>query len=106
MEKMYRQGDLLFRKIDKVPSEAKLRKDDVILRGEASGHKHRIVNGQIYETIQKNYIQPDSVTMYIIAKKGARVIHEEHAPIELEIGIYIVIRQREFDGQEERMVMD
>lgn len=106
MNKMYRQGDVLLQKVNELPNNAKLKKDDIILRGEATGHAHRIANGQIYETIQKEIFQPEIKTMYIVAKKSARIVHEEHAPIDIEIGIYIVIRQREFDDEATRLVMD
>lgn len=106
MNKMYRQGDVLLQKVNELPSNAKPKKDDIILRGEATGHAHRIANGQIYETIQKEIFHPEIKTMYIVAKKSARLVHEEHAPIDIEIGIYIVIRQREFDDEATRLVMD
>lgn len=101
---MYRQGDLLIRKIDKLPSTVKKRKDDVLVIGEATGHAHRIENGLIYE-IPRNKIprmmeRNNEPTMFIKAEKGATVVHEEHDPIELEPGIYQVTRQREWnDGQ-------
>ena len=35
--------------------------------------------------------------MFVKAKKGAKIVHEEHGTIELEPGLYEVIRQREYD---------
>jgi len=43
-----RQGDLLLRKVEKLPKQAKIVKSDVILEGEATGHVHRIMDGEIF----------------------------------------------------------
>ena len=56
--------------------------------GEATGHAHRIQNGAIFRS---------GSTMYLHANKGAILVHEEHATIELDPGFYEVVRQREFD---------
>jgi hypothetical protein len=88
---MYRQGDLLFKKVDSIPKFATQVNSNVILRGEATGHSHRIVNGQIFKD---GFLRNGQ--MFIKAQQGAKVVHEEHATIELEIGFYLVIRQREF----------
>lgn len=90
MAKMYRQGDLLFMEVESIPKGAKLIDNTIILRGEATGHAHRIVNGQVFRTWEQTYLQAD---------QGAKVVHEEHGPIELDAGVYIVIRQREYDPE-------
>ena len=53
MTKQYRQGDLLLVKTDKMPNAAKKKKTDIIIEGEATGHAHRLVNGLIYENMQR-----------------------------------------------------
>ena len=88
MSVMYRQGDLLFRKIKSIPKKVKKKDDDIIVKGEVTGHAHRLVNGVIYETWNQ---------MYLEANPGATVVHEEHDSIELDPGFYEVVRQREFD---------
>ena len=88
MVKMYRQGDLLFMEVDSIPKIAKFVENSIIVRGEVTGHAHRIVNGQVFRTWDQTYLQAD---------QGARVVHEEHGPIELEAGVYVVVRQREYD---------
>ncbi len=85
---MYRQGDVLVRKIEKLPKRAKKLETDIIVMGEATGHAHRIQNGDIFRS---------GPTMFLHANKGAALVHEEHATIELDPGFYEVIRQREFD---------
>jgi hypothetical protein len=88
MVKMYRQGDLLFMEVDSIPKIAKLVDSTIILRGEATGHAHRIENGQVFRTWDQTFLKAD---------QGAKVVHDEHGPIELDAGVYVVIRQREYD---------
>jgi len=85
---MYRQGDVLVRKIEKLPKKVRKLEEDIIVMGEATGHAHRIQNGTLFLS---------GSTMYLQADAGATLVHEEHAPIELDPGIYEVVRQREFD---------
>ena len=92
MVKMYRQGDVLLKKIETIPEGAQPTNDDVILRGEATGHAHRLVNGTIFTRTSFPTNQ-----MYVEAKVGAALVHEEHSTIEIEPGLYEVIRQREYD---------
>lgn len=86
---MFRQGDLLFRKVDRIPNGFSISKDPVILRGEATGHKHELVNGVVFRAKYHR-------ELYIEVLKSGRIIHEEHATLELPMGIFQVIRQREY----------
>ena len=99
-----RQGDLLLRKVEKLPKQARTVKSDVILEGEATGHAHRILDGEIY----RFWSQSSGDQLFVKADKGAMLVHEEHASIELVPGIYEVIRQREYDPDTEttQWVMD
>lgn len=100
----YRQGDVFLEKIDKIPSEAKRRKSDVLVEGEATGHAHRLKNGLIYEI--KPHLSSDPGQMFVEAKQNAVLFHEEHGQIEIEVGFYILVRQREYHGKENRLVID
>ncbi|MFX1538865.1 MAG: hypothetical protein ACFFDI_32155 [Promethearchaeota archaeon] len=99
-----RQGDLLLRKVSKLPRRAKNVKSDVILEGEATGHAHRIMNGEIF----RFWLETSGNQLFVKADKGAMLVHEEHASIDLEAGVYEVIRQREYDPDTEttQWVMD
>jgi hypothetical protein len=100
MVKMYRQGDILLKKIEAIPEDVKPSTDDVILRGEATGHAHRIENGTIFT-------RSGTSEMYIEANVGATLVHEEHSTIQIEAGFYEVIRQREYDPKvRSRLVED
>jgi hypothetical protein len=98
---MFRQGDLLIKKINKLPKKLKKRDSDIILEGEVTGHSHRILNGTIYE---RGWVGPGS--LFIEAKENTQIIHEEHQSIEIPAGIYEVIRQREYDPHAPRWIED
>lgn len=87
--KIYRQGDILFRKIALLPKNLKEKQNSVVVEGEQTGHAHVLVNGAVFELL-------DSEKMFIKAGQNTKIIHEEHLPIKLESGIYEVIRQREY----------
>ena len=91
MGKIYRQGDVLFKKIDELPKNKRKIDDDIIVKGEATGHAHKIRNGVLNSSWQRG------PRLYIKASKGAKVVHEEHEEIELDQGLYEVIRQKEYD---------
>lgn len=95
-EDQYRQGDLLFKRVSKLPTGLSRWKDNIILRGEATGHAHVLQNGQIFH--RYGYLQrlTPQTEIYIEVENNGRVVHEEHAMLELPLGIYQVIRQREF----------
>lgn len=91
---MIRQGDVLLRKIEKLPNKAFPIDSKVILEGEVTGHAHRIDHGQLFEF--QNPWEPEPA-IFVKAELGTTLVHEEHGPIELEPGIYEFIRQREYD---------
>jgi hypothetical protein len=99
-----RQGDLLLKKVEKLPKRAKTVKSDVVLRGEATGHAHRIMNGELF----RFWSQTSGDQLFVKADKGTTLVHEEHASIDLAPGVYEVIRQREYDPETEttQWVMD
>lgn len=99
-----RQGDLLLRKVDSLPKRAKIVKSDVVLEGEATGHAHRVMNGEIF----RFWSQISGDQLFVKANNGATLVHEEHASIDLIPGVYEVIRQREYDPDTEitRWVID
>jgi hypothetical protein len=92
-----RQGDLLIRKVSGIP-KGKLISDGVLLRGEVTGHSHRIVGGKV--------IQAKEDLFFEVTKK-AELVHEEHKTIEFKPGKYAVIRQREYTSKDAvRLVQD
>ena len=100
---MYRQGELLFKKISKEQFQGfkgeKLN-HRVIAEGETTGHKHELNNGILYKQRWNN-------TLFLeISKEGAILTHPEHKPITFEQGFFEVITQREYTEQGIRKVRD
>ncbi|MHA1235585.1 MAG: hypothetical protein ACTSQL_10925 [Promethearchaeota archaeon] len=90
--KMYRQGDILFKKIATLPARLKLKLDNVVAGGEGAAHAHMLVDGELFQS------ENSDTKLYIKTHENSRLLHEEHLPIKLESGIYEVIRQREYLG--------
>lgn len=101
-QKLYRQGDVLFRAINSLPSKtATVRASGHIIEGEATGHIHRL------ETLTQAEVLEIENGLYLrVGEEGVRIIHEEHAPIILPHGDYEVIRQREYSPEAIRNVAD
>lgn len=95
---MHRQGDVLLVKVANLPATLIEHKSDVLFEGEATGHAHRLRGGQVYQTREG--------LLFLEAVAGSKIVHEEHAPIELEPGYWQVIRQREYSPEAIRWVMD
>lgn len=103
MNKFFRHGDLLIEKVSGNPKGNK-KDNNILLEGEASGHIHVLSRGSVYAinpTKENNYLMG-----YFEVEENAQITHQEHAPIELEKGIYKFYRQREYDEIEDRMVID
>lgn len=99
--KIYRQGDVVIK-----PSEipvAKKDKSKTLAEGEVTGHAHRISKGRadIYKTLA-------GLIFLKVLSDFATISHEEHEDINLPMGDYSVIIQREFDWytEEVRRVAD
>ncbi len=99
MQTHYRQGDLLFIRQDTRPAaDLTTRQSTVIVAGEATGHAHRLTAGAVLEA-------PDG-TLYLDLPYAAKVVHEEHNPISLDAGLWLVVRQREYSPEAIRTVLD
>ena len=97
------QGDVIFH-LEKIP-EGKFSKikTNVIQEGEATGHAHRLHDGE-YEFIQDTKTKE----RYLRVVKDSVVRHEEHKPITLPPGDYRIGIVREYDhfDEEVRAVVD
>lgn len=101
-EQLYRQGDVLFRKIERIPDgERNQRVNGVLAEGEVTGHKHAIADLEaagVFEVGEGLYLQ--------VSEQGVSITHDEHKPISLPPGDYQVTIQREYTPQEIRSVAD
>ena len=85
---MHRQGDILLTAIDQLPTGLTLLPDNVIVRGEATGHAHRLQEGRVLEDAQGH--------LFLEVLLPTQVVHQEHHPIALNAGCYRVTRQHEY----------
>lgn len=103
---MIRQGDVLLVEAE-IPERARVvrRKDQgfpgvkgiVLAAGEATGHHHVVTDpyARLYEV-------PGTGERFLrVSKRGARLIHEEHDPIDLNAGDHAIARQREYEPPSE-----
>jgi hypothetical protein len=98
---MKRQGDILLIKVSELPPKLKKREDGTIVLGEATGHKHFLEKGDVYESEMPELL-------YLQTHEPTRIIHEDHNPIPIsEPGIYEIRRKREYTNRDmTRLVVD
>jgi hypothetical protein len=88
---LYRHGDVLIKRIDRIPAGAQKREGSTLAHGEVTGHSHRI---QHPESVQ---LWGQGQEIFLEVKEAiANLIHEEHRTIELTQGFYRVWKQREY----------
>ena len=128
--KAYRQGELLFVPVSsdelkvleydpaerKYPSWRKLA-NTVIREGEATGHKHEVIEqtpgvATLLEPARQflpglpNMDMIGTEDRLLTVNQPVEVVHPEHKPINLAVGIYLIIIQREYDEVKSRRIMD
>ena len=99
----FQQGDVLITPAT-LPADAHLAGEGILARGEATGHAHRLdaaTDGLLYET-------SDGRLFLRVGPQGARITHEEHRPVVVPQGEYVIGRVREYDhfAEEARQVRD
>ena len=99
---LYRQGDVLIRRIDSLPTKkAVKRTSGVLVEGESTGHAHRVAE------LEKAEVLEIENGLYLrVGEGGVRIVHEEHGDITLPPGDYEIVRQREYSPEEIRNVAD
>jgi hypothetical protein len=98
---LYRHGDVLLTTIPSIPDDARPLGGNVLVRGEATGHAHRIEDPRSVEL----YRSGDFLYVRVLAAHAA-LVHEEHARIDLPRGTYRVWQQREYAPGAIRRVID
>jgi len=94
-----RQGDVLLESVSNLPKGLKKRKDNILVRGETTGHAHRLNTPtlSVYGTDDEMFVNLD---------KPTELVHEEHKTIQVDKGTWKVVRQREYSPAENRRVAD
>jgi hypothetical protein len=95
---LLRQGDLLLRGCLELPEGLSPRASTVLAEGEVTGHTHQLLEGRVWADARG--------TLYLEVPQATQVVHQEHRPLTLAPGYYLVIRQREYTPQEIRRVSD
>lgn len=96
---MWRHGDVLIRAVNAIPADAEQQATAVLMRGEITGHSHRI---EVPDTAE--VWECGGVLFVKVVADTARVIHEEHKPITLPRGLYRVWQQREYTPSAPKMI--
>ena len=103
------QGDVMFRRIAALPTEAREEAPDAgryVVAHSETGHHHYL------EAVPgvRRYVGDDALVSYLMLEDFAEVIHarphDTHEPIKLNPGIYEVRRQREHTPEGFRRVED
>lgn len=114
MRELFAQGDLLIERVHDREATGRVLPPaadgaHVLAEGELTGHRHAI-HEQVVMFRDDGLARDIPADLYIghvrVGDEGAKVIHQEHAPIELEKGTYRLRRQRELGPAEARVVLD
>ena len=105
---MIQQGDVVLVLIDKIPSDLKKVKADVLQEGEATGHAHRLHGNDFEIFAPKGPYNNETARKHLRIVKPTLLKHEEHREIKLPPGDYEVRVVREYDHflEETRRVAD
>jgi hypothetical protein len=99
-EKLWRQGDVLIQAVDDPPEGGQRRSELVLAYGEVTGHSHRV------EAPDRAELWWVRDSLYLCVLAPTRIVHEEHRPIPLEVGVYRVWQQREYIPESQRVGTD
>lgn len=86
----FRHGDLLIRRIDKIPKQCQRIDSSILAMGEKTGHHHKLEGlFQIYENPSK--------IKFLETFETVNLTHQEHVSIFIPKGTYVVVNERQFD---------
>ena len=98
---IYRQGDVLIRRVELIPESTQpVARDNgriVLAYGEVTGHAHAIIDAAA-ELVRS--ADASHRFLRVMAASGVDLQHEEHATITLPPGTYEVIQQREYTSHD------
>jgi hypothetical protein len=102
-QRLYRQGDVLLRPVETIPTAAREVERDagriILAHGEVTGHAHAISAPPAEATL----LTTDENERFLRLVDDVALEHEEHATLVIPAGMYRVVQQREWadvdDGQ-------
>ena len=100
----YRQGDIFIEPIpalpdgcaERPPRERRGELVHVLAEGEVTGHAHVIPAGADVRLLGREDGTDPLAVGYLALKKLARLVHDEHEPVDLPPGNYRVVQQRRY----------
>ena len=107
--KLWRQGDILIQKIEKIPAEAVPHKGKMLAEGSATGKRHKFSQRAKVKLFKsKSTRQPEGMFELFAEVKSdsEEILHPEHGTITLETGFYRIWPQREYTPNQVRAVFD
>ena len=97
---VWRQGDVFIISADEIPADAVPRRP-VLAEGEVTGHAHRL------DSSERAVVMGNNSGLFLrVFGDDVTVTHEEHGPVTVPRGDYIVRIQREYHPVEIRRVID
>lgn len=94
----YHQGDIVLRRIEKIPDNAKKIRDELVATGEVTGHIHRIAVAEIFGLNNSEFVR---------VRSANPMTHDEHPPTDVvEVGDYEKIQQYEYFPEGELVTKD
>ncbi|HSI84716.1 MAG: hypothetical protein ACAI35_02240 [Candidatus Methylacidiphilales bacterium] len=113
-KRMWRQGDVFVIEVPQTAGADKIPQPPILARGEVTGHAHRIAEmaaAMVYRIAAKpqnrrNAFGLTDDTFLEVTADSATLVHEEHGPIEIPRGNYVVRIQREYTPQQIVRVVD
>lgn len=99
------QGDVCV-ELSKIPSKAKRVSGLVLAEGEVTGHAHRL---KVPDGVTAELYREEKGDLYLRVTGGTvKLVHEEHKPLIIEEGEYVVGRvlEYDYDTEEARQVQD
>src|SRR5262245_17445454 len=88
---LYRQGDVLIRRIASLPAGAQRCAGAILAHGEVTGHSHRIEQSHAVQL----WGHGNDLFLEVMAPT-ATLVHEEHRALALPQGLYRVWKQRAY----------
>ena len=109
-----RQGDVFIRRVNEIPADVRageINKDGVVAWGEVTGHMHKLSNaarGTVFHLGEAGPVRGAQAggKTYVEVTSPTELVHDEHAPINLDKGLYEIRIQREYTPEAIRNVAD
>lgn len=104
-----RQGDILVERVEELPQgfEARIVRNPrgpiMLAEGEQSGHSHRVETEGEAAYVPAEPTRGDQTRGWLTVEAGARLVHDEHAPLDLPPGTYRVVQQRRYDPRRDEV---